>query len=95
MSAECGTHGTDLSYPEGSWPVGICVQCELENDLTWVRKDRDSWKKMAEITRERAERAETTLQSVKAVATSLAYAAPEGMYLHLNDLFEILGMNEK
>ncbi len=30
MSAECSKHGTDLVYPEGTWPVGVCPSCERE-----------------------------------------------------------------
>ena len=30
MSAECYKHGTDLVYPDGSWPVCVCPTCENE-----------------------------------------------------------------
>ena len=33
MSAECDKHGTDLVYPEGSWPVGVCPVCEKDDEL--------------------------------------------------------------
>jgi len=41
MSAECRKHGCDIVYPEGSWPVGVCPECELSEviaGLVWVAK---------------------------------------------------------
>lgn len=31
MSAECSKHGTDIVYPEGTWPVGVCSDCERDD----------------------------------------------------------------
>jgi hypothetical protein len=33
MSAHCGTCGTDLVYPEGTWPLGTCQVCDLREQL--------------------------------------------------------------
>lgn len=30
MSAECDKHGTDIVYPPGTWPLGVCPECEHE-----------------------------------------------------------------
>lgn len=32
MSAECQKHGTDIVYPPGTWPVGVCPECEHEDE---------------------------------------------------------------
>lgn len=37
MSAHCSTCGTDIVYPEGTWPIGVCPVCsrgELLEKLT-------------------------------------------------------------
>lgn len=41
MSAECHVHGCDLTYPEGSWPVGSCPRCEAESEVAVLRAERD------------------------------------------------------
>lgn len=38
MSAHCSTHGCDLVYPEGSWPLGECRECVLEASLAEARE---------------------------------------------------------
>ena len=32
MSAECSKHGTDIVYPAGTWPIGVCPVCEAESE---------------------------------------------------------------
>jgi hypothetical protein len=40
MSAECSKHGTDIVYPEGTWPVGVCPSCERDALLAVMRAER-------------------------------------------------------
>lgn len=38
MSAHCDTCGTDLVYPEGMWPLGVCQVCELRAERDRLRE---------------------------------------------------------
>jgi hypothetical protein len=38
MSAHCSTCGTDIVYPEGSWPLGECPVCTRDERI--VRLER-------------------------------------------------------
>lgn len=49
MSAECHKHGTDLVYPDGSWPVGVCEACERE-------QAEEEWSAYAVTMNQRVER---------------------------------------
>ena len=41
MSAECSKCGSDIVYPEGSWPVGRCEVCDLRAQVETLREARE------------------------------------------------------
>jgi hypothetical protein len=50
MSAECSQCGADLTYPEGTWPVGECEPCYLRADRDAALKRAESYRsKLGEV----------------------------------------------
>lgn len=45
MSAECHDCGSDIVYPEGTWPIGVCPVCESNAEVErlrgWLREYDD------------------------------------------------------
>src|SRR5262245_19946999 len=47
VSVHCDKCGADITYPEGTWPLGRCEPCDLRAELAAVREERDEWERTA------------------------------------------------
>ena len=86
MSAECGRCGSDIVYPEGTWPLGECPSCTRDEridalvaQVDTLTRERDAHKKghydalkKWERQVERAEAAEAALADTRRALEQIA-----------------------
>jgi len=41
MSAECSECGFDLVYPGDSWPIGVCQNCEQQEEIAALQDENE------------------------------------------------------
>ena len=58
MSAHCDTHGCDLVYVEGGWPLQECPECKLELAVQALQRRLSKLEQELEAAKEVAERYE-------------------------------------
>lgn len=38
MSAECEKCGFDIVYPDGTWPIGVCLNCSQADEIEALKR---------------------------------------------------------